>query len=148
MVARSIRRMTTPSRGAFDQTEQVYGSISGVRSRYDSFVRLSERRLALLDQLLDEAATAGIAITVFIPPAHPALDRALSGTAAPSLTAELVSRLDSEAARGRLRYVETRTLADINGDSTAYYDAIHMMPANAARLLGRVLGTQDGCALQ
>jgi hypothetical protein len=49
---------------------------------------------------------------------------------------------------GLLHYVETRSLADFAGDSTFYYDAIHMTSGNADKLLAAVYPSPGRCALQ
>ncbi len=136
-------------RGVFPEEERVLGSVPGVLGRYTSFPRLSLRKVGYLQTLVKEAHADGVEVIAFIPPVHPALERAAEGSTVlqqrSAEAARLLRRLESE---GMLRYLETRSLENFGGDSTLYYDAIHLMPTNADRLLATLLGHPSGCALQ
>lgn len=134
--------------GRFPQQSVILTSSRAIRSRYLGTARLSPGRLAQLDQLLKEALAAGVRVTAFVPPVHPALIRDAAGTSLKPLTDDLVRVLRSAKRRGLLHYVETRSLRSFSGDSTLYYDAIHMTAGNADRLLEAVYPTQVRCAVQ
>jgi hypothetical protein len=134
--------------GRFPQHSVVMASSHAVRSRYLSGARLSTGRLAQLHELLVEAQAAGVQVRAFVPPIHPVLARDAAGTALPGLTAELVGYLRSAESEGLIHYVETRSLTDFQGDSTLYYDAVHMTPGNADRLLTAVYDGRGRCAVQ
>lgn len=134
--------------GRFSQHSVVLASSHAVRSRYRADAHLSPGRLALLHQLLQEARAAGVRVRAFVPPVHPALSYASVGTALPGLTADLVSFLRSMETARLLEYVETRALSDFQGDSTLYYDAIHMTAGNTDRLLTKVYHGRGQCAVQ
>ncbi|HEU5305287.1 MAG TPA: hypothetical protein VFU40_11630, partial [Gemmatimonadales bacterium] len=74
--------------------------------------------------------------------------RDAAGTALERLTDNLVRVLRSAQKDGLLRYVETRSLGDFAGDSTFYYDAIHMTGANADRLVEWLYRSEGRCAVQ
>jgi hypothetical protein len=119
-----------------------------VRARYAAAVHLSPGALQQLQLLLREAQAAGVRVTVFVPPVHPALTRVAESTSLASLTAELVAVLREAQRQQLLRYVETRSLGDFAGDSTQFYDAIHMTRGNADRLLNAVYQGKRRCAVQ
>jgi hypothetical protein len=133
--------------GRFPQAERVSESIAGIVPRYANFPRLSPHRLDILKTLIQEADSAHVEIVAFIPPVHPELERATSGGDLPGRSRDLADTLKSLAQAGKLRYIETRELADFGGDSTLYYDALHFMPGNADRLVASLLG-RPPCALQ
>ena len=134
--------------GRFSQHSVVLASSHAVRSRYVAGAHLSPGRVALLHQLLQEARAAGVQVRAFVPPVHPALARDAAGTTLPGVTSELVAYLRSAEKQGLVHYVETRSLSDFQGDSTLYYDAIHMTPGNADRLLTAVYNGRGRCAVQ
>lgn len=134
--------------GRFPQQSVVLSTSRAIRSRYVQETRLSAGRLALLHQLLREARNAGVRVTAFVPPVHPALIRDAAGTSFQRLTEDLVRVLRAAQSDGLLQYVETRSLSDFAGDSTLYYDAIHMTAGNADRLLAALYRTPGHCAVQ
>ena len=134
--------------GRFPQHSVVLSSSHAVRSRYLAGTHLSPRRVAHLHELLEEARAAGVRVTAFVSPVHPALTRDAASTALPALTRELVGVLRSAEREGLIHYVETRSLSDFHGDSTSYYDAVHMTPDNADRLVTEVYDGQGRCAVQ
>jgi len=134
--------------GRFQQHSVVLNTSRAIRERYRESTRLSAGRLSQLGQLLREAREAGVIVTVFVPPVHPALSREAAGTSFQQLTEELVQVLRKAQKEGLLQYVETRSLKRFAGDSMAYYDAIHMTAGNADRLLTSLYQTQERCALQ
>jgi hypothetical protein len=135
-------------RQRYPQEVRVMQSSHDVRARYAAFEHLSPGAVAQLQQLLREARDAGVRVTVFVPPVHPELTREAEGTSLPSLTAELVTVLREAQRQKLLRYVETRSLGDFAGDSTQFYDAIHMTRGNADRLLKAVYQGERRCAVQ
>lgn len=135
-------------RGDFPQHSRVLSSSGSIRSRFLGETRLSSRRLAQLAQLLREARAAGIRVTAFVPPVHPAFTRVAAGTPFERITDELVNVLREAERQGLMHYVETRSLSDFSGDSTLYYDAIHMTAGNADRLLAAVYRRGARCAVQ
>lgn len=135
-------------KGRFAQHSVVLASSHAVRARYLAGAHLSPGRVAHLRALLEEARTAGVRVTAFVPPVHPALTRDAAGTALPGLTAELVGVLRSAEREGLIRYVETRSLGDFQGDSTLYYDAVHMTADNADRLVTEIYDGRGRCAVQ
>jgi hypothetical protein len=134
--------------GRFPQQSIVLNTSRAIRARYLPSTHLSPERIAQLHQLLREALDAGVLVTAFVPPVHPALTRAAAGTPWQHVTEELVRVLRSAQKEGMLQYVETRSLRKFAGDSTLYYDAIHMTAGNADRLLALVYRTQARCAVQ
>ncbi|MGH7509166.1 MAG: hypothetical protein ACREMZ_06820 [Gemmatimonadales bacterium] len=134
--------------GRFQQQLRVSSSSRAIRSRYLAQARISPTGLAQLDLLFREAGSAGVRVTTFVPPVHPALLRDAATTPLPALTNELVSFLRASERSGLVRYVETRSLDDFGGDSTLYYDAIHMRSGNADQLLARLYRSQVRCAVQ
>lgn len=134
--------------GRFPQQSVVLSTSRAVRARYLGGTQLSAGRLNQLHQLLREARDAGVLVTAFVPPVHPALTRDAEGTSLDRLTEDLVRVLRSAESDGLVQYVETRSLADFAGDSTLYYDAIHMTAGNADRLLATVYRSPGRCAVQ
>ena len=135
-------------RGTLAAGERVAASIPGLLSRYKDFPALDPDRLADLDRLIREAREAGVSITVFIPPVHPAFERVALGTAWQARTEETVQLLGAYQARGVLRYVETRGLLREQGDSAAFVDGVHFLAPVGARVVEAVTGRPDGCAVQ
>lgn len=136
------------SAGQFPQQSVVLNTSRAIRARYLGDPQFAPARLAQLQLLLREARAAGVTVTAFVPPVHPALARDAAGTSFQRLTEGLVQLLRSAEADGMLQYVETRSLADFAGDSTLYYDAIHMTAGNADRLLAAVYRGRGRCAVQ
>jgi hypothetical protein len=134
--------------GRFPQQSVVLTTSRTIRTRYLGEPQLSPGRLAQFQLLLREARAAGVTVTAFVPPVHPALMRDAAGTAFQSLTDSLVQVLRRAESAGMLRYVETRSLSDFAGDSTLYYDAIHMTAGNADRLLAALYRSPRRCAVQ
>jgi hypothetical protein len=131
--------------GTFPTAERVTGSIPGILSRYESFPGLDTDRVSTLRQFVSEAKQAGLPVTAFIPPIHPALARAASRTAWTPRTAETVALLRALERDGGLRYVETRSLPV---DSTQFIDAIHFLGPVADRIAEALTAAPGGCALQ
>jgi hypothetical protein len=131
--------------GTFPTAERVAGAIPGVLARYESFPRLDPDRVTLLRQFVTEAGEAGIAVTAFIPPVHPAFARAAERTAWRPRTAETVTLLRALEQEGRLRYIETQAL---EVDTTQFVDAVHFLAPVASTVVGALVGQPDGCALQ
>jgi len=134
--------------GRFPQHSVVLTTSRAIRTRYLGEPHLSPGRLAQFQLLLREARAAGVRVTAFVPPVHPVLLRDAAGTAFQSLTDSLVRVLLRAERDGMLRYVETRSLSDFAGDSTLYYDAIHMTAGNADRLLAALYQSPRRCAVQ
>jgi hypothetical protein len=134
--------------GRFHRYTEVLASSRAIRGRYTRDVRLSSSRVAQLRQLLTETRKAGVRVTAFVPPVHPALSRDAVGTSFDRLTEDMVAVLRAAERAGLLHYVETRSLADFAGDSTLYYDAIHMTSGNADKLLAAVYPSTGRCAVQ
>jgi hypothetical protein len=128
--------------------ERVAASIPGLLSRYDNFTALDADRLADLDRLVREARKAGVTVTAFIPPVHPAFERVALGTAWRARTEETVQLLQTYQAAGALRYVETRGIAWAQGDAAPFVDGVHFLAPVAARVVEAVTGRPDGCAVQ
>jgi hypothetical protein len=126
----------------------VLASIPGILARYESFPSLDSTRAGYLRLFLTEARAAGVAVTVFIPPVHPAFARAASGTAWRARTEETVRLLRAMERDGLARYVETRTLLDSRADTLAFVDAIHFASPAAAVLAGALTGHPERCAFQ
>jgi hypothetical protein len=135
--------------GEFVQPVRVSESVVAVSRRYRAGLRLSAVRLQLLEELLQEARVAGVAVTAFIPPVHPDLESNRAAESLPSLTAGMEAVLRDAERRGLLRFVETSGGAGYPNDAGLYYDAVHMMPENGDRLLTWVYrGTEGaGCAV-
>ena len=135
--------------GEFIQPVRVSESVVSVSRRYRPGLRLSAERLELLEELLQEARRAGVAVTAFIPPVHPDLEGNRAAESLPSLTADMEAVLRDAERRGLLRFVETSEGAGYPNDPGLYYDAVHMMPENGDRLLTWVYrGTEGaGCAV-
>lgn len=136
------------SSGRFDRYTEVLASSRAIRGRYTRDLHLSPGRVAQLHQLLVEARSAGVRVTVFVPPVHPVLGRDAVGTSFEGLTEDLVAVLRAAERAELLHYVETRSLADFAGDSTLYYDAIHMTSGNADKLLAAIYPSRGRCAVQ
>jgi hypothetical protein len=134
--------------GRFHRYTEVLASSRAIRGRYTGDVHLSTGRVAQLRQLLTEARNAGVRVTAFVPPVHPALSRDAAGTSFERLTEDMVAVLRAAERAGLLHYVETRSLTDFAGDSTLYYDAIHMTSGNADKLLAAVYPSPGRCAVQ
>jgi hypothetical protein len=135
-------------RGSFPQHDQVLGSIPGVLGRYESFPSLDSARVGDLRQFAQEAHHAGLDLVAFIPPVHPAFERAAAGTAWPARAQETVSLLRALEREHLLRYVETRDLVAASPDTLLYVDAIHFLAPVAASVAARLTGGQSRCALQ
>ena len=134
--------------GRFPQQSRVSQTSRTLRAHYVRRANLSPTRLGRLHQLLREARAAGVLVTAFVPPVHPALAREAAGTGYQRLTEELVGVLRAAQGQGLLQYVETRSMTDFSGDTTLYYDAIHMTAENTDRLLAAVYRGAGRCALQ
>lgn len=134
--------------GRYDGTERVAASLVGSVSRYQRFVGLDPARVGYFDEFLDEANRAGATVVAFIPPVHPALEQAAAATSREARTAELIALLRLEAARGRLRYVETRDLTALEADPRAYLDALHFLAPVASAVADAITGAADRCAVQ
>lgn len=134
--------------GTLAASGRVAASIPGILSRYDAFEALDPGRVGDLERLAREARSAGVSVTAFIPPLHPALERAAAGTAWRPRTEETVRLLQALEAQGLLRYVETRGLVGAGADSTAFVDGVHFLAPVAVKVVEAVLGRRDGCAVQ
>ncbi len=127
---------------------RVLGSIPGILGRYESFPRLDPERVAALRQFAAEAHAAGIQVVAFIPPVHPAFERAAMGTTWRPRTEETVALLQSLEQEQLLRYLEVRDLVATSPDTSQYVDAIHFLAPVAATLAQKLTGSPDRCALQ
>jgi hypothetical protein len=134
--------------GSFRGQEQVLGSIPGILGRYEAFPALDTARVRYLREFAREAHQAGMEIVAFIPPVHPAFERAAAGTAWLARTDETISLLRALEQERLLRYVEARDLVGASADTAAYVDAIHFLAPVAATLAERLTGSQGHCALQ
>lgn len=134
--------------GNLPEHSAVLGSIPGILGRYESFPGLDSARVSYLRRFAREAHSAGIDLVVFIPPVHPAFERAAAGTAWTPRTEETVSLLRTLEREGLLRYVETRDLVAASPDTTQFVDAIHFLGPVAATLAERLTGSPGHCALQ
>ncbi|MEO8635379.1 MAG: hypothetical protein ABI587_08900 [Gemmatimonadales bacterium] len=145
---RSPRIEAAQQRGDFSGAERVVASIPGILRRYESFGQLDPDRVLVLRQFFREAHRDGIRLVAFIPPVHPAFERAAQATAWRARTEETVVLLRSLDREGVLRYVERDALPGIGADSTAFVDAIHFLAPVADRLLESLFNRPGGCALQ
>jgi hypothetical protein len=134
-------------RGGFSGPERVAVSLPGILARYPGFTGLDSTRVADLRRFAAEAAAAGIRVTAFIPPVHPALARAAAATPWRERNRETVALLRDLEQAGELHYVETRDLAALGADSTGYVDALHFL-APVTDLLAEALAGRTGCAVQ
>ncbi|MEO8140402.1 MAG: hypothetical protein ABI742_12190, partial [Gemmatimonadota bacterium] len=134
--------------GALEQHGAVIGSIPGILGRYEAFPALDSVRVGYLRRFASEAHNAGIDLVAFIPPVHPAFERAASGTAWTPRTEETVSLLRTLEQEQLLRYVEARDLVAASPDTTQFVDAIHFLAPVAATLAERLTGSPGHCALQ
>lgn len=135
-------------RGELPVQQRVAASIPGLLSRYDRFGAFDPERLADLDLLVREANAAGVSITAFIPPVHPAFERVAAGTAWRLRTEETVGLLRAYESRGMLRYMETRGLVGEWGDSAPFVDGVHFLAPVADRVVEEITGRPHGCAVQ
>ncbi len=133
--------------GSFDAGSAVRASLPGILARYESFGRLDPLRISWLRQFLQEARVDGREVIAFIPPVHPDFARAAAGTAWRERTDETVLLLRSFEREGLLRFVPLDGLVDgaLAGD---YVDGIHFLAPVAARVVQRLLGAPEPCALQ
>lgn len=133
--------------GRFDAASAVRASLPGILARYESFGRLDPMRLSWLRQFLREARGDGRQVIAFIPPVHPDFASAAASTVWRERTEETVLLLRSLEREGLLRYVPMDGLVDsaLAGD---YVDGIHFLAPVAARVVQRVLGAPEPCALQ
>ncbi len=131
--------------GTFDEPRTVLQSIPGILTRYQAFPALDPERTAYLRQFVREAADAGIRVTAFIPPVHPAFVRAASLTPWRERSAETVALLQSFESPGQFRYVETRLLPV---DSLRFVDAIHFLSGPSALVAETLLDAPGRCAVQ
>jgi len=136
------------ARGELRQDALVRRSVPGVLSRYASFSALDSARVADLIEFLHEARAAGASVIGFIPPVHPALDRAALGTTRTARTGETVTLLRRLESEGLLRYRETRDLVAASPDSTRFIDAVHFLAPVARRLARTLVGSAADCAVQ
>lgn len=121
--------------GDYPQAERVRTSVASVSARYRGSIALSPARLALLEQLLEEAHAAGIGVTAFVPPVHPELTASGAAEHLGALTTAMDSVLRQAAARGRLRHVPP---GQLTADPSGFYDAVHMMAGSGDALLGAI----------
>jgi hypothetical protein len=133
--------------GSYELAPQVNLSIADYRRRYEGFTELSPSRVADLAEFLRLARAAGTRVDAFIPPPHPALVAHMEQTTLLARTRETEALLADYAKQGLLHYVPLPTLARFGGDATLYFDGVHMMEANAVRLMGVVYDT-GSCAVQ
>jgi hypothetical protein len=143
-----VRAESALARGEAPDAARIPGSIPGILGRYESFPGLDPERVAALRQFADEAHRGGIAIVAFIPPVHPAFERAAAGTAWQPRTEETVRLLQSLEEEGVLRYAEVRALIATSPDTTQFVDAIHFLAPVAAALTQALTGSPERCALQ
>lgn len=131
----------------FDASAAVRGSLPGILARYESFGRLDPMRVSWLRQFLREARADRRQVIAFIPPVHPDFARAAAGTAWRKRTEETVLLLRGLEREGLLRYVPVEGVVDsvLAGD---YVDGIHFLAPVAARVVQRLLGAPEPCALQ
>jgi hypothetical protein len=145
---RSPRIEAAQQRGDFRGAEQVVASIPGILRRYESFGKLDPGRVLVLRQFFREANREGIRIIAFIPPVHPAFERAAQATAWSARSGETVALLRTLDQEGVLRYVDRDALPGIGADSTAFVDAIHFLAPVSDRLLEALFNRAGGCAVQ
>jgi len=134
--------------GTFSSAEQVTSSIPGILRRYESFDQLDPDRIQVLQEFAREARQAGISIIAFIPPVHPAFERAARGTAWRVRTEETVLLLRRLEGEGLLRYFDSQARPGLGADSTAFVDAIHFLAPVADRLTESFFNRPGGCAIQ
>jgi hypothetical protein len=136
------------TRGTALSNAQVLGSIPGILGRYASFPGLDSARVRYLREFAQEAHAGGIDLVAFIPPVHPAFERAATGTAWLARSEETVGLLRSLETEGLLRYVESRDLIATTHDTAQFVDAIHFLAPVAALLVRRLTGSSRPCAIQ
>ena len=143
-----VRVEAALARGEAPDAARILGSIPGILGRYESFPGLDPERVAALRQFAEEAHRAGLEVVAFIPPVHPAFERAALGTAWRLRTEETVQLLHALEQQGLLRYAEVRSLIATSPDTTQFVDAIHFLPPVAATLAQALTGSPNRCALQ
>lgn len=134
--------------GAPPDETRLLGSIPGILGRYESFPGLDPDRVAALRQFAKEARRAGIELVAFIPPVHPAFERAAAGTAWRPRTEETVALLRALEQERLLLYVEARDLIATSPDTAQFVDALHFLAPVAATLAQALTGSPVRCALQ
>ncbi len=134
--------------GTFGSAEQVANSIPGILRRYESFDQLNPDRVRVLQEFVREARQAGISVIAFIPPVHPAFERAARATAWRARTEETVLLLRHLEGEGWLRYFDSHAVPGLAADSAAFVDAIHFLAPVADRLIESLFNRPGGCALQ
>lgn len=143
-----LRVESALARGDAPDAARILGSIPGILGRYESFPGLDTERVAALREFAEEAHHSGIEVVAFIPPVHPAFERAAAGTTWRPRTDETVALLQTLEAERLLRYIETRELIAASPDTTRFVDAIHFLAPVAATLTQALTGSSSHCALQ
>ncbi len=143
-----VRVESALARGEAPDAARILGSIPGILGRYESFPQLDSERVNALRQFAEEAHRSGVEVVAFIPPVHPAFERAAAATAWRPRTEETVRLLRALEQEGVLRYAEVRDLIATSPDTTQYVDAIHFLAPVAATLVQALTGSPERCALQ
>ncbi|MFI5398663.1 MAG: hypothetical protein ACHQ9S_24305 [Candidatus Binatia bacterium] len=133
--------------GRYELRPHINLSVADYRRRYEGYTALSSWRVAAFDEFLRIANVAGTRVDAFIPPPHPTLVSELAQTTLLARTRETEALLSDYERRGLLHYVPLPTLMRFGGDSTLYFDGVHMMEANAVRLMNEVYRSGT-CAVQ
>lgn len=106
------------------------------------YAALSKPRVAQFREMIAAAHTAGADVDVFIPPSSPRNQSLLAPRARD------VDALLSELERaGMIRYLRIARIEDVGGDPTGYFDGVHMIEANASRVLLAMFHRSHGCGI-
>ncbi len=134
--------------GRFDLDHHIDETIHHFRRIYAGFDRLSARRLAYLDALLELAAAKGTRVAIWIPPVHPHFEAALAALPAyPARDREAAEAIAASAARHRVPFLDARRFESFGGDPALYYDGIHVREENDRRILDALLAKEPSLAL-
>lgn len=135
-------------RGEYDRATEIAHAIAAYRVQFQRYTQLGPERVAYFTELVNLAHVRGIRIDALLTPLHPAVLAAVERTYAAARIADVRALLRSLEARGLLHFHDTADLASFAGMPDDFYDGVHMMDANARRLMAYVVGVSHACAVQ
>ena len=106
------------------------------------YTSLSRPRVAQLRELIATARADGASVDVFVPPSSPRNQRLL----VPRMR-DVDALLGELERAGMIRYLRIARIEDVGGDPTGYFDGVHMVEANASRVLLAMFHRSHGCGI-
>lgn len=133
--------------GTFDLEKKIGETIPGYSAQYKDMDKLSPMRVGRLQELVQEATTNGATVILWVPPLHPeTVVKLTDSTPYAARLKETVKLAQDTAAKfpGQVQAFDFSSPDKFGGNDKDWRDGAHMDKRNAARVLGKMLGSASG----